>query len=71
MLGLQLNHVQGRIQDLKLGVAQVDWKILKTGGAGVGGGIYNFYSIYIIRYISYMLFSTIFYILSPITNTIL
>ena len=30
--------VQGRIQDLKLGVAQMDWYILKTGGGGGGGG---------------------------------
>ena len=29
---------QGRIHDLKLGVAQMDWKILKTGGGGGGGG---------------------------------
>ena len=30
---------QGRIQDLKLGVvAQMDFKILKTGGGGGGGG---------------------------------
>ena len=30
--------VQGRIQDLKLGVAQMDWKIWKPGvGVGVGG----------------------------------
>ena len=28
---------QGRIQDLKLGVAQTDWKILKTEGGGGGG----------------------------------
>ena len=27
-------HKQGRIQDLKLGVAQMDWKILKTGVGG-------------------------------------
>ena len=41
-------HYQGRIQDLKLGVAQMDWKIWKPevggwgwlggGGWGVGGG---------------------------------
>ena len=30
---------QGRIQDLKLGVAQMDWKIWNTGGGGGGGGI--------------------------------
>ena len=29
---------QGRIKDLKLGVAQMDWEILKTGGAGGWGG---------------------------------
>ena len=29
---------QGRIQDLKLGVAQMDWRILKTDGGGGGGG---------------------------------
>ena len=29
---------QGRIQDLKLGVAQMDWKIWNTGGGGGGGG---------------------------------
>ena len=36
---LILHQSQGRIQDLKLGVAQMDWKILKTGvgGWGVGG----------------------------------
>ena len=27
-----------RIQDLKLGVAQMDWKILKNPGGGGGGG---------------------------------
>ena len=32
------NPAQGRIQDLKLGVAQMDWEILKTGG-GLGGYI--------------------------------
>ena len=26
---------QGRIQDLKLGVAQMDWKIGKKGGGGL------------------------------------
>ena len=26
---------QGQIQDLKLGVVQMDWKILKVGGRGV------------------------------------
>ena len=29
---------QGRIQDLKLGVAQMDWKIWKMGGGWVDGG---------------------------------
>ena len=32
---------QGRIQDLKLGVAQTDWKILKTEGGGGGGVLYK------------------------------
>ena len=32
---LSTDNMQGRIQDLKLGVAQTDWKILKTGGGGV------------------------------------
>ena len=32
---------QGRIQDLKLGVALMDWKVL-TGGGG-GGGFWVFY----------------------------
>ena len=56
------DHDQGRIQDLKLGVAQMEWEILKTRG---GGGVcycieilfkirLHFYSIYIsqIRYVS-------------------
>ena len=29
-------HYQGRIQDLKLGVAQMNWKIWKAGGGGGG-----------------------------------
>ena len=28
-------HQQGRIQDLKLGVAQMDWKFENPGGGGV------------------------------------
>ena len=28
-----MNRVQGRIQDLKLGVAQIEMENLKTGGA--------------------------------------
>ena len=45
--------VQERIQDLKLGVAQMDWKSWKPGGGGGGGGA-TFYSIYI--YIKYDIF---------------
>ena len=30
--------IQGRIQDLKLGVAQMDWKNRGGGGGGGGGG---------------------------------
>ena len=33
-LSLCLGFVQGRIQDLKLGVAKMDWKILKKKGGG-------------------------------------
>ena len=29
---------QGRIQDLKLGVAQTDWKYFENRGGGGGGG---------------------------------
>ena len=29
---------KGRIQDLKLRVEQIDWKIWKRGGGGGGGG---------------------------------
>ena len=42
---LSTDNMQGRIQDLKLGVAQTDWKILKTGGGG-GGGIVQINSRY-------------------------
>ena len=42
-------RVQGRIQDLKLGVAQMDWKIWKPGmGMGMGVGYFIiFYQIYL------------------------
>ena len=35
-----LMYFQGRIQDLKLGVALMDWKVLTGGG---GGGFWVFY----------------------------
>ena len=48
---VEIRYPQGRIQDLKLGVAQMDWKILKGWGWGVGGlQIYkkcDYHSIYI------------------------
>ena len=63
------NDHQGRIQDLKLGVAQMDCKIWKRGGQGGGGGgggggerccvVYKYY-----KYID-ILKKIIFYILSP------
>ena len=43
---------QGRIQDLKLGVAQMDWKIwggangLENGKKKTNGGIVNIFQIY-------------------------
>ena len=80
----KIHRNQGRIQDLKLGVAQMDWKILKGWGWGCGWGcglqIYqkcDYHSIYIyvyiseIRYISNTLFNTIFFILRPLTYKIL
>ena len=43
-----LNIIQGRIQDLKLGVAQMDLKIWNRGGGGGGGGgavVFDFISM--------------------------
>ena len=37
---------QGRIQDLKLGVAQMGWKILKPGGGGIWNTI-TYFIVYI------------------------
>ena len=76
--------LQGRIQDLKLGVAQTDWKleIWKRGGGGGGGGgdlrydyiflkcnIYLKYYIFI--YFKNDFYYYILYILSPLTRAIL
>ena len=48
-------YSQGRIHDLKLGVAQMDFKIVGGGGGGVNKfQIYNYHSIYI--YISIMIY---------------
>ena len=41
-----VNNNQGRIQDLRLGVAQKNWKLKKKGGGEGGGDISNI-SIYI------------------------
>ena len=60
--------IKGGSRIWRLGVAQMDWKILKTGG----GGVYIKYDYIFIVYIShvrcilYTLFSTIFYIVTPL-----
>ena len=36
---LLIGCVQGRIQDLKFGMAQIDWKKRGGGGGGGGGGV--------------------------------
>ena len=68
---------QGRIQDFKLGVAQMDWKIWKPGGGGGGGGgVLHKYiknTSIIVTYIENTIhfkyaFYTVFYILSPLTG---
>ena len=44
-----IHSLQGRIQDLKLGVAQMDWKIWKPGvGVGVVYFIYFLLNIFIL-----------------------
>ena len=58
---------QGRIQDLKLGVAQMDWKIWKPGGGGGGNCInYKYFVIYIFKY-DICQIGFLFHILSSIT----
>ena len=72
---------QGRIQDSKLGVAQMDWKIWKPGGAGGGSHIsqiyydyhnisFNYDTFQNFKYYDFFI-TTILYILSPLYYIVL
>ena len=62
---------QGRIQDFKLGVAQMDWK--KWKGGGLNYFKYDYYSIEISNtiLIKHDLFNIFVYILSPLYNILI
>ena len=64
---LNNGELQGQIQDLKLGVAQMDWKIWKKGG----GGTFQVRFLYIYIYFKYDIFQMLVwftvYIKAPYT----
>ena len=56
ILRIYLRHLgsyQGRIQDLKLGVAQMDWKIWKAGVGKGWGYCVNIFQIYVSWYVHF------------------
>ena len=54
------NSYQGRIQDLKLGVAQMEWGSGVGGLGGGGGGVYFNYDIQIRFLLQYCILRTLY-----------